>query len=82
MSDNAKIDTWPGVAGWHAETQGDCEYHVATVAGGHRAGYVTLNDSGEWVAGVYDRQGNPHVVGSGYSSLYEALRAVDAARNS
>ncbi|KMV17603.1 hypothetical protein ACT17_15070 [Mycolicibacterium conceptionense] len=75
------MSTWPGWGGWHVEMQGDCEYHVATVAGGHRAAYVTLNDADEWIAGVYDRQGNPTVIGSGYSSLHEAKLAADEARN-
>lgn len=74
-------DTWPGRGGWHVEMQGDCEYNVATVAGGHRAAYVTRNDAGEWIAGVYDRQGLPTVIGAGYSSLHAAKMAADAARN-
>lgn len=73
----------PGWGGWHTEMQGDCEYHIATVAGGARAAYVTQNDDGEWVAGVYDTRGFGYseVIGSGYASLYEAKRACDAARN-
>ena len=74
------MNTWPGYGGWAVQKQGDCEYHIATVAGGHRAAYVTRNDAGEWVAGVYDRQGTATVVGSGYPSLHVAKLAADAAR--
>jgi hypothetical protein len=61
--------------------QGDVEYHIATVTGGHRAAYVTKNDADEWVAGVYDKTGDPTVVGAGYPSLHAAMIAADNARN-
>ncbi|MFA5709313.1 hypothetical protein [Mycolicibacterium sp.] len=75
------MSIWPGCGGWHVETHGDCEYHIATVAGGHRAAYVTRNDADEWVAGIYDHAGNPTVIGSGYPSLHAAKLAADDARN-
>jgi hypothetical protein len=75
------MDTWPGRGGWHVEMRGDCEYHIATVGGGHHAAYVTKNDADEWVAGVYDKIGNPTVVGAGYPSLFDAKIAADDARN-
>lgn len=35
---------------------------------------------GEWVAGIYGREGNPTVVRSGYATAYEAKSAADKAR--
>ncbi|KXO90951.1 Uncharacterised protein (plasmid) [Tsukamurella tyrosinosolvens] len=76
------MNTWPGRGGWHTEMQGDVEWHIATVAGGHRAAGVTRNDAGEWVAQLYERDGwDVEVVGSGYPSLHEAMMAADDARN-
>ena len=56
---------------------GTCEYHVSTVAGGRVIGHVTLNDADEWVAFAGDIHAG-EVIGSGYPSLFEAQRAVDA----
>lgn len=75
------MNKWPGIGGWHIEKQGDVEYHIATVAGGHRAAYVTKNDADEWIAGIYDKTGNPTVIGAGYPSLHTAKTATDTARN-
>ncbi|WNM66125.1 hypothetical protein SEA_WHEEZY_85 [Gordonia phage Wheezy] len=70
---------YPGAGGWHTEQRGTCTYHVATVAGGHRAAYVTLNDADEYVAGLYDTTDTPHVIGT-FPTLFDGKRAADAAR--
>lgn len=75
------MSRWQGQGGWHTELQGDCEYHIATVAGGHRAAYITKNDADEWIAGIYDKTGDPTVIGASYPSLHAAKMAADKARN-
>ena len=81
MAGDREFETWPGVGGWAECDVDGATWHIATVAGGHRAGYVTVNDADQWVAGIYDRRGDVRIVGAGYPSLHAAKLAVDRARN-